>query len=73
MKRPFLTKRTNLKVCNMMPVNLEKKLEYLQIQECLRSENFTDYYFCIMEYFNLFLSTSTYIPQAKNKIIHWTS
>ena len=52
-----------------MYVSLEKTFRYLKIQKSWRSENFTDY-FCIREYFDVFFSTTKYIPQAKNKINH---
>ena len=54
----------------MRSANLEKTLEYLQIQESVRSENFTEYYLCIQEYFDISFSTLKYIPQAQNKRNH---
>ena len=41
----------------MKSVNLEKTLEYLKIQENLRSENFGEYYLSIQEYFDILLGT----------------
>ena len=48
----------------MTIVNLEKILEYLKIQERLRSQNFTEYYLRVKEYFDMFFSTPRYFPQA---------
>ena len=44
MKRQFLTKK-KFEKCDMTFVNLEKPLEYFMIQENLRSDNLTEYYF----------------------------
>ena len=48
----------------MTILNLEKILEYLKIQERLRSQNFTEYYLRVKEYFDMFFSTQKYFPQA---------
>ena len=59
-----LDKNEKFEECNMTIVNLEKILEYLKIQERLRSQNFTEYYLRVKEYFDMFFSTSRYFPQA---------
>ena len=59
-----LDKNEKFEECNMTIVNLEKILEYLKIQERLRSQNFTEYYLRVKEYFDMFFSTQTYFPQA---------
>ena len=59
-----LDKNEKFEECNMTIVNLEKILEYLKIQERLRSQNFTEYYLRVKEYFDMFFSTQRYFPQA---------
>ena len=46
MKKPLLIKKTKFEKCDMTSVNLGKTLEYLKIQESLRSENLTEYHLC---------------------------
>ena len=52
----------------MTSVNLEKTLQYLKIQENLRSENRPDYYLCKGIF--LFFSTMKVIIQAQNKSLN---
>ena len=47
----------------MTPVNLEKNIEYLKIQESWRSENLTEYYKGIFLY--IFLSSERYYTNTK--------
>ena len=42
---------------------MEKNIEYLKIQENLRSENLTVYHLCKNEFFDLFFSSPKHIPQ----------
>ena len=70
MKRPFLTKTNNLKKVRHDVRHLRKTLEYLKIQESLRPENFPGVFLMLKQYFDMFLPTPKYIPQAKNKINH---
>ena len=53
-------------------VNLEKTLEYLKIQESCWFESFTEYYWFLKEYFDMFFPIPKYIPQAQNDINHWS-
>ena len=53
----------------MMFFILEETLEYLNTQESLRSESFTQYYLCIKKYIGM-SSTLKHIPQVKHKTIH---
>ena len=49
----------------MTSVNLEKALEYLQIQDGLRSENLTGYYICKGIFLYIFLETERYYTSTK--------
>ena len=62
MERQFLTKK-QFEKWNMSSVNLEKTLEYLKIQESLRSENLKG----IKEYFYMFSSNLKDITEAQSK------
>ena len=70
MKIPFLTKANNFRKVRHDVRHLRKTLEYLKIQESLRSEKFLGVLFMLRQYFDMFFSTPNYIPQAKNKINH---
>ena len=70
MKIPFLTRTNNFKKVRHDVRHLRKTLEYLKIQESLRSEKFLGVLFMLRQYFDMFFSTPNYIPQAKNKINH---
>lgn len=54
----------------MASVNLEKTLEYFQIQESLRSESLTKCIIYVSESFYMFFSTLKSITQAKSKTNH---
>ena len=49
----------------MTSVNLEKTLEYLKIQESLRSENLTEYYLCKGIFLYVFLYPERYYASKK--------
>ena len=51
----------------MTSVNLEKTLEYLNIQESLRCENLTEYYLCKRMFLRFYLPRKTLY---KHKIKH---
>ena len=51
----------------MTSVNLEKTLEYFNIQESLRSQNLAKYSRNIFICFSLLFLTLKYITQAQNK------
>ena len=53
----------------MRSVNLEKTLEYLKIQEIVRSENLTAYYLCKGITLKVFLYPERHI-QAQSKTNH---
>ena len=50
----------------MTSVNFKKTIEYLKIQESLRSENLTKYYLC-KKSFHMFFCTLKDIIQADKK------
>ena len=52
----------------MTSINLEKSLEYLKIQESLRSENLTEYYLCKWVFLNVFLYSERYYTSTKQII-----
>ena len=54
----------------MTSVNLEKTLEYFNIQESLRSQNLAKYSRNIFICFSLLFLTLKYITQAQNKTNH---
>ena len=68
MTSQFLKKK--FEKCNMRSVNLEKTLEYLKIQEIVRSENLTAYYLCKGITLEVFLYPERYIIQAQSKTNH---
>ena len=67
MRRQFSTKKTE--EGNMTSVYLEKTLEYLKIQESLRSE-ISQSIIYVKEYFHMFFSTLKDITQAQSKTNH---
>ena len=48
----------------------EKTFGYLKSQEIIQSGNFSEYYICVKEYFDMPFSTLKYISQAQNEINH---
>ena len=64
-ERKIFGQKKQFEKCNKTSFNLEKTLEYLKIQESLRSENLTEYYSCkgIFSYFSLY--TERYINSTK--------
>ena len=54
----------------MTSVNLEKTLEYLKMQESLRSENLTEYYLGKSIFLHVFLNFGGCYTRTKFKINH---
>ena len=55
---------------SMTSVNLEKTLEYLKMQESLRSENLTGYYLGKSIFLHVFLNFGGCYTRTKYKINH---
>ena len=61
-QKTIFDKIKNIEKCNMTSGNLEKTLEYLKIQESLRSGNLTHRLYLCKGIFYMFFSTLRDIP-----------
>ena len=69
MKRKFLIKKKKIEKYSMASVNLGKNLEYLNIQEILRSEYLTEYCLCKGIFLYVFLYPEKYYTSSSATVV----